>query len=67
MMSDKEKGLLKDSSNLNEEAVKQWLKENFPKTSDEELDAAAKNLMSIITQFKIDEQTTQEDMDTETQ
>ena len=63
MMSDKESGLLKDPNNLNEDAVKQWLKEKFPKSSDEELDGAAKNLMFIITQFKIDEQTTQEDMD----
>ena len=46
-----------------EEALKEALRTEFPKTSDGELNAATRNLLSIIQQFKIDEKTTKEDLD----
>ena len=46
-----------------EDALRQALRAEFPKTSDEELNAATRNLLSIIQQFKIDEKTTAQDVD----
>lgn len=46
-----------------EEALKEALRTEFSKTSDGELNAATRNLLSIIQQFKIDEKTTKEDLD----
>lgn len=43
--------------------LKQALKEEFPKASEDELTAATNNLLSIIQQFKIDEQSTEADFD----
>jgi uncharacterized protein YqeY len=40
------------------------LEKEFKKATDEELTAATNNLLSIIQQFKIDEQTTEENFDT---
>jgi hypothetical protein len=47
-----------------EDALRKALRAEFPKTSDEELNAATRNLLSIIQQFKIDEKTTAKDFDT---
>ena len=47
-----------------EDALKKALRAEFPKTSDEELNAATRNLLSIIQQFKIDEKATSQDFDT---
>lgn len=44
-------------------SLREALKTEFPKTSEEELDAATDNLLSIIQQFKIDEQSTDSDFD----
>ena len=46
-----------------EDALRKALRAEFPKTSDEELNAATRNLLSIIQQFKIDEKTTAQDVD----
>lgn len=43
--------------------LKQALKEEFSKASEEDLDTATNNLLSIIQQFKIDEKTTEADFD----
>ena len=44
-------------------SLKESLKREFPKTSEEELDAATNNLLSIIQQFRIDEKSTESDFD----
>jgi hypothetical protein len=45
-------------------AIKETLKTQFTKATDKELDLAADNILSIIQQFKIDQQTTDKDLET---
>ena len=63
MMSNKDNGLLKDIKNISDEKVREWLSNKFPKSSEETLSDATKNLMLIIKQFKIDEKVTSVDIE----
>lgn len=55
--------LIKESaSDLNQNLIKEKLSEKFPKSSEEELNMASDNILNLVKTFKLDENTTENDV-----